>query len=84
VLSGNQATNKKPLSALNSNLNKPAYVMLKNGFSYKGVLTKADSQMNLILQEVVEYNSEKPSASLGTVLIRGNNILYIKVGDFLE
>jgi len=82
-----ESVNKKPLSVLNANLNKPTYVKLKNGLSYKGVLDKTDSQMNVILQGAVEYNSGDvgdPSVSLGMVLIRGNNILYIRVADFLE
>jgi small nuclear ribonucleoprotein len=79
-----ETMNKKPLSVLNANLNKPTYVKLKNGLSYKGILDKTDSQMNIILQQSVEYNSGNPSVSLGMVLIRGNNILYIRIGDFLE
>jgi len=82
-----ESINKKPLNVLNANLNKPTYIKLKNGLSYRGVLDKADSQMNVILQGAVEYNDGNdggPSVSLGMVLIRGNNILYIRVGDFLE
>lgn len=79
-----ESVNKKPLNVLNANLNKPTYVRLKNGLSYRGILDKADSQMNIILQQSVEYTGvgDNPSVSLGMVLIRGNNILYIRVGDF--
>lgn len=77
---GQQVSNRRPLSVINSSLSKPAYVKLKNDLAYKGILSRADSQMNLILEEAVEYVDEESSASLGTVLIRGNNILYIRVG----
>jgi small nuclear ribonucleoprotein len=79
-----ETANKKPLNVLNGNANKPAYVRLKNGLSYKGVIARCDSQMNIILNQAVEYSSGDPSVSLGTVLIRGNNVLYIRIGDFLE
>jgi len=70
---------QRPLTVLSRCVNREVYIHLKNNLGYKGFLTKADMQMNLILENAVEYNNGKPAASLGKVFIRGNNILYIQI-----
>ena len=48
---------------------------------YRGKMTNVDPYMNVILVEATEYSGGNPSATYGKVVIRGNNVLFIKIGD---
>jgi len=67
----------KPLNVLTKQLNSNVLIVLKNGVEYKGRMIRCDGHMNIMLDGASEYFKEKPLASYGTVLVRGNNILYI-------
>jgi len=71
-----QPVNPTPL--LNSLAGKPVVVKLKWGMEYKGFLVSADKYMNLQLANTEEYIEGKLSGELGEVLIRCNNVLYIR------
>jgi len=45
---------------------------------YHGVLVSVDGYMNLQLQEADEWVDGKSTGSLGEVLIRCNNVLYLR------
>jgi len=68
---------KKPLNVLTKQLNAPVIIILKNGVEYKGRMTRCDGHMNIMLDGASECMKEKLIANYGTVLVRGNNILYI-------
>lgn len=52
-------------------VSKPVFVRLKWGeVEYKGTLVSVDSYMNLQLSGAEEYIDDKPTGSLGQVLIR--------------
>lgn len=51
---------------------------LKWGMEYKGYLMSVDNYMNLQLANAEEYIGEKFSGALGEVLIRCNNVVYIR------
>jgi len=70
---------KKPLNLLTKKLNNEVGVKLKNNVEYRGVMIDCDSHMNVILQGAVEYNDDKPTANFGDVILRGSNILYIRI-----
>lgn len=70
---------KKPLNTLVKQLNSHVTITLKNGVTYKGTMTKCDGHMNIILQGATECEGEQPIANYGSVLVRGNNILYISI-----
>ncbi|CBK23091.2 uncharacterized protein [Blastocystis hominis] len=53
-------------------------VKLKWGLEYQGRLVSFDSYMNLQLSNCEEYVDGKSTALLGDVLIRCNNVLYIR------
>ncbi|CAG7817418.1 unnamed protein product [Allacma fusca] len=53
-------------------------VKLKWGQVYKGYLVSVDGYMNLQLAEVEEYVNGNCTGNLGEVLIRCNNVLYVK------
>ncbi|KAF2666339.1 small nuclear ribonucleoprotein F [Microthyrium microscopicum] len=68
-----------PRPMLQSLINEPIIARLKWGETeYKGTLVSVDSYMNLQLSGAEEYVSGKASGSLGNVLIRCNNILWIR------
>ncbi|CAL1264837.1 unnamed protein product [Larinioides sclopetarius] len=72
----NLPLNPKPY--LNSLTGKPVVVKLKWGMEYKGFLVSVDGYMNLELANTEEYIDGKNRGNLGEVLIRCNNVLYIR------
>jgi small nuclear ribonucleoprotein len=72
---------KKPLNALQKAVNKEVSIRLKMELEYRGKMTNVDPYMNVILVEATEYNGGSPTATFGKVVIRGNNVLFIKIGD---
>ncbi|KAI8913611.1 small nuclear ribonucleoprotein F [Gorgonomyces haynaldii] len=71
--------NPKPF--LNDLTGNPVLVKLKWGMEYKGVLTSTDSYMNMLLSNTEEFVDGTSQGLLGEVLIRCNNILYVKKLD---
>ena len=63
---------------------KQVMVKLKSDLGYTGQLEKMDVQMNLILTGSVEHDRSKEVSNLGTVIIRGNNILYVSLAPATE
>ncbi|KAL1925156.1 uncharacterized protein VTP21DRAFT_39 [Calcarisporiella thermophila] len=57
---------------------KAVMVRLKWGQEYKGYLVSVDSYMNLQLANTEEFIDGAPAGTLGEVLIRCNNVLYIR------
>ncbi|TPX71428.1 hypothetical protein SpCBS45565_g01071 [Spizellomyces sp. 'palustris'] len=53
-------------------------IRLKWGQEYKGYLVSVDSYMNMQLANTEEYIDGASTGVLGEVLIRCNNILYVR------
>jgi small nuclear ribonucleoprotein len=70
---------KKPLNVLVKQLDNGVTITLKNGITYKGNMKKCDGHMNIILEGATESKGDKLIANYGSVLVRGNNILYISI-----
>lgn len=68
-------TNKRPLDVLGSSLDKNILVKTKFGDDITGVLKAFDSHINIWLDDA-RIQGEK-ELSLGKVLIRGDNIVFI-------
>ena len=69
--------NPKPF--LNDLTGEDVIVKLKwNGMEYKGKLLSVDSYMNLQLASTEEWIDDQFSGNLGEVLIRCNNVLYLR------
>ncbi|PUU80133.1 hypothetical protein B9Z19DRAFT_1080100 [Tuber borchii] len=67
-----------PRPMLQSLVNQSVTVRLKWGQTeYKGTLVSADSYMNIQLSGTEEFVDGKSTGSLGQVLIRCNNVLWI-------
>lgn len=71
--------NPKPF--LHELVGKPLIVKLKWGLEYRGLLVSLDSYMNLQLTQTEEWINGKMAGKLGDVLIRCNNVLYIRGGE---
>ena len=78
-----QQPSKKPITALQKAISKSAWVRLKNDIEYRGKVSSVDPYMNVILVDAEEYENGKLSANYGKVVIRGNNLLYIRIDDSL-
>jgi len=68
--------NPKPF--MQSLLNKQVLVKLKWGMEYKGLLKSTDGYMNIQLLNSEEWSDGNFRGNLGEVLIRCNNILYVR------
>ena len=68
---------KKPLNVLIKQLHCNIEVFLKNGYEYKGKMIKCDMNMNVLLEGATEFKEDQLMSNYGSVLLRGNNILYI-------
>ena len=76
-----QTTAKRPLTTLQKSVKKTVIVRLKNEVEYKGKMKNVDSYMNLIMTEAEELNDGKTVGKFGRVILRGNNVLFIKLED---
>ena len=63
---------------MNELTGKPVIVKLKWGMEYKGFLVSVDAYMNLQLANTEEYIDGQCTGNLGEVLIRCNNVLYLR------
>ena len=70
---------KKPLNVLTKQLNSYVAITLKNGVEYRGTMARCDGYMNIILNGASEYVKNQLTANYGSILVRGNNILYIAI-----
>jgi len=72
---------KKPLNVLQKAINREVSVRLKMDLEYRGKMSSVDPYMNVILVDATEYSGGNPSANYGKVVIRGNNVLFIKISS---
>jgi len=78
-----QTIAKRPLTTLQKNTNKSVIVRLKNDVEYKGKIVSVDSYMNLIMTDAEELRDGKTVEKYGRVILRGNNVLFIKLENEL-
>ena len=74
-----QPVNPKPFLA--ELVNQDVVVKLKWGMEYKGTLLSTDSYMNLQLDRAKEYIDDAFAGDLGEILIRCNNVLYVRKAE---
>ena len=74
-----QTTSKRPLTVLQKNTKKDVIVTLKSGVEYRGKMENVDSYMNLIMTDAEELDQGKTIGKFGRVIVRGNNVLFIKL-----
>ena len=78
-----QSTAKRPLTTLQKSTKKKVTVRLKNEVEYKGKMDNVDSYMNLIMTDAEEIRDDKVIANYGRVIVRGNNVLFIRLENEL-
>ena len=78
-----QTTAKRPLTTLQKQTKKSVIVRLKNDVEYKGKIDNVDSYMNLIMTDAEELKDGKAVEKYGRIILRGNNVLFIKLEDEL-
>ena len=78
-----QTTAKRPLTTLQKQTKKSVIVRLKNDVEYKGKIDNVDSYMNLIMSDAEELNNGKTVEKYGRIILRGNNVLFIKLENEL-
>jgi len=74
-----QSSAKRPLTTLQKSTKKKVTVRLKNEVEYKGKMDNVDSYMNLIMTDAEEIHDDKVIANYGRVIVRGNNVLFIRL-----
>lgn len=67
----------RPFDLLNNVMNKAVMVRLKGDRQLRGTLKAFDQHMNLVLEEADELHNDEKLATIGTVIVRGDNILYV-------
>lgn len=65
-----------PLNVLEKTLNKKLSLLLKDGRILEGKLVGFDDYMNMVIEDT-EEQKEETQRRLGTVILRGNNIISI-------
>lgn len=75
---------KRPLNMLQKAINKQVSVRLKMELEYRGKMSSVDPYMNVILLDATEFSGGNPSANYGKIVIRGNNVLFIKISDSFQ
>lgn len=68
---------RRPLDILNDSLNSPVIVRLKGAREFRGELQGYDIHMNLVLDRAEELINNEVSRKLGTIVVRGDNVVYI-------
>jgi len=78
-----QTTAKRPLTTLQKHTKKDVIVRLKNDVEYKGKIDNVDPYMNLIMTDAEELRDGKTVEKYGRIILRGNNVLFIKLENEL-
>ena len=65
-----------PLTVLEKSLNHPVVLLLKDHRTLEGKLTGYDEHMNLVIEDC-EETTEDGKRRLGTVVLRGSNVVSI-------
>ncbi len=68
---------KRPFDILNNSLNNNVLIKLKGEIEVRGVLASFDVHMNLVLENAEELKNGETKRKLGTVLLRGDTVVFI-------
>lgn len=70
---------QRPLDVLGNSDHKRIIIHLKSGEQIVGILKAFDSHINIWLDDA-EVQGNKSNIKMGTVLVRGDNIVFISPG----
>jgi len=66
-----------PLNALDKAMNRKVQLLLKDRRVLEGTLQGYDEHMNLVLDKTEETDSEGKRRKIGTIVVRGSNVVSI-------
>lgn len=70
-------TQERPFDLLNKSIGQQVLIKMKNGISIRGKVTSFDAHMNIVLEAAEELADGELKTKLGTILLRGGNIIWI-------
>ena len=70
-------TSQRPLDVLNRALGASVLVSIKGGKEFRGKLSGFDVHVNLVLEEAEEIQGGQSLKRYGTMIIRGDNVVFI-------
>ncbi len=70
-------TQERPFDLLNKVIGQQVLIKLKSSISIRGKVTSFDAHMNIVMENAEELEDGELKAKLGTILLRGGNILWI-------
>ncbi|MDE1833655.1 MAG: small nuclear ribonucleoprotein [Candidatus Micrarchaeota archaeon] len=68
---------QRPFDLLNKVLGQQVLVRLKNNVAIRGRMVSFDAHMNVVMENAEELNDGELKAKLGTILLRGGNIIFV-------
>jgi small nuclear ribonucleoprotein len=72
---------QRPLDVLNRVLGSQVLVGLKGGREFRGRLSGFDVHVNLVLEEAEEIQGNETLRRYGTLVIRGDSVIYISPAE---
>lgn len=76
-------TTDRPFDSLNSAIGHKVILRLKDGQEIRGNLKAFDVHMNVVLESAEEI-SDKETKRFGTLIVRGDNIIFVSPGNSKE
>lgn len=70
-------SDSRPFDLLSSSIGKNVLVELKGNLSFRGKLTAFDVHMNLTLEEAEKLENGEVKTKYGTIILRGDNVIFI-------
>ena len=67
---------ERPIDVLNNAKGKRVLIKLKRGTEISGILQAMDLHLNMWIEDA-EITAEEKKTRLGTLLVRGDNIIYV-------
>jgi small nuclear ribonucleoprotein len=68
---------ERPFDLLNRVIGQQVLVRLKSSMSIRGTIISFDAHMNLVMENAEELDDGNLKAKLGTILLRGGNIIFV-------
>ncbi len=68
---------ERPFDLLNKVIGQKVFVRLKGSKDIRGRMTSFDAHMNIVLEDAEELDGDELKAKLGTILLRGGNIIFV-------
>ena len=68
---------KRPFDVLNSALGESVLIRLKGGIEVRGKMVSYDVHMNIVLEDAEQLENGETKRKLGTMLLRGDNVVFI-------